>query len=654
MTKESDECKFIKLEPNPRYLYNIGPEAYESTLAFVRELVQNSIDAGATKVSIEVGDDEKGGIKITIRDDGKGMSYNFMAQDYEQLGKLFSSGGEIGYYGIGRLSMFKPISRVDSEGNIVYNGFIEIMTTDEHSETTKLKWTTLSSYDIEKIEGSKVRKKGTEIVIHIDKSGVASSIDAKSIKEYIKDTFLNPKIKIYVNEELLEFPKSDENIIETEAILYYVNRRDYVKHQLTLRPGTSPGLTVAQTGVVVTHMEFPKSLVADFSQGTHNGERCNIHSYSREKVVPKGIKKAVIDALIKFYEKMTIEEKEKNRQQIAELVVLVYNFNRSVDNEAVFGWWLNLEKRVGDILVIDGKTLNEWKEKYKGGDKLTFCYDEDDDSKIKSEAEKVGFKVIKLNGVNRINTEKIMEMFDIPNIHDKLKRIQELSDKQERAEKYNEFRDPKTDQEKKVINYANKLVDILMNISDFGKWQRPEVKIFEAECEIDGAYFNAKNCIALNINSPGIRDCEPPIIIDVVAHEFTHYLGYGAHYGSFMKKYVEVFMQLVSKLQDKGKIANSLSIGAESSRTEGKAIELFEKAKQLSVRNYESFNRRDEMGEFMRKMEERLNRESNERAMREMMERQKITERFVGEMEKRPTSVKPSKETQAQKPIKKN
>ncbi|MFO0619697.1 MAG: ATP-binding protein [Polyangiaceae bacterium] len=82
---------------------------FADTYAFVRELVQNAIDAGATKIRLLV--DERDGVVFTsVEDDGSGMT---LAIIEGPLLTAFSSGkegdagdGKIGKYGVGFLSVF--------------------------------------------------------------------------------------------------------------------------------------------------------------------------------------------------------------------------------------------------------------------------------------------------------------------------------------------------------------------------------------------------------------------------------------------------------------------------------------------------------------------------------------------------------------------
>lgn len=82
---------------------------FADTYAFVRELVQNAIDAGATRIRLLV-DERDGDVFTSVEDDGSGMTLDVLEGP---LLTAFSSGkegkegeGKIGKYGVGFLSVF--------------------------------------------------------------------------------------------------------------------------------------------------------------------------------------------------------------------------------------------------------------------------------------------------------------------------------------------------------------------------------------------------------------------------------------------------------------------------------------------------------------------------------------------------------------------
>lgn len=87
-------------------------QQFADPLAFYRELVQNSIDAGATSIAVTIGwepvpDESSGMIEVVVRDDGCGMGREVLE---DQLTVLFRSGKEgqedkIGKFGVGFVSV---------------------------------------------------------------------------------------------------------------------------------------------------------------------------------------------------------------------------------------------------------------------------------------------------------------------------------------------------------------------------------------------------------------------------------------------------------------------------------------------------------------------------------------------------------------------
>lgn len=76
--------------------------------AFVRELVQNGIDAGATRLEVRAEMRHDGGVALSVSDDGEGMTQQLIEGPLLTLFNSAKDGqeGKIGKYGIGFVSVF--------------------------------------------------------------------------------------------------------------------------------------------------------------------------------------------------------------------------------------------------------------------------------------------------------------------------------------------------------------------------------------------------------------------------------------------------------------------------------------------------------------------------------------------------------------------
>lgn len=63
-----------KIRPASRHLFTIGEDLIQDKFAAIMELVKNSYDADASKVSVTFRRDSDKSLTITVEDDGTGMS----------------------------------------------------------------------------------------------------------------------------------------------------------------------------------------------------------------------------------------------------------------------------------------------------------------------------------------------------------------------------------------------------------------------------------------------------------------------------------------------------------------------------------------------------------------------------------------------------
>jgi len=136
-------------------------QQFADPLAFYRELVQNAIDAGASRIAItagwEAGDDpEAGTMVVSLRDDGCGMGRDILEN---QLTVLFRSGkegqeGKIGKFGIG----FVSVLALEPEKVVV-------RTTRGDGELWTLELRSDQSYDLFHAAGAGAS--GTTVSLHV-------------------------------------------------------------------------------------------------------------------------------------------------------------------------------------------------------------------------------------------------------------------------------------------------------------------------------------------------------------------------------------------------------------------------------------------------------------------------------------------------------
>src|SRR5690242_11902680 len=91
-------------------------QTYDSLYKALREVVLNSVDAGAKEVVIDVSAIESDGT-LTISDDGVGMSLDELQHSFMSLGgsQKFASKEKFGRIGIGSLALMHYAQRVEVE-----------------------------------------------------------------------------------------------------------------------------------------------------------------------------------------------------------------------------------------------------------------------------------------------------------------------------------------------------------------------------------------------------------------------------------------------------------------------------------------------------------------------------------------------------------
>ena len=209
----------LKMTFMPNTIEHLGARLYSTLPPILAELVANSYDADATKVTIQLRDEDAGEKEIVVSDDGHGMSFQEINEKFLRIGRNRRKGREasqespdgrkvIGKKGLGKLSFF-GVARE-----------IEIRTTKSHTRNSFLmKWGDIFSGEDEDRNSQKdyspkvlefniksETEKGT-IVILRDIERV-SDFDANSLadglsKFFIIDSGFNIHIQHNDEEEIL-------------------------------------------------------------------------------------------------------------------------------------------------------------------------------------------------------------------------------------------------------------------------------------------------------------------------------------------------------------------------------------------------------------------------------------------------------------------
>jgi len=178
----NDRIETVKLVFDARLFELLSRDLYKDKRSFLRELMQNSADAKARNIHWEMNEGER---TVTETEDGVGMNYQFVKEDWKKVGKSFKTGNEIGFYGIGRLSVWLVAKKCYIRTNNV-----------------EIFWDSISEY---KVKQTTDFHKGLLFKIYL-KDNI--ELDEYDINRYIQMNINIPNIKITVNDKLIN-PKSE-------------------------------------------------------------------------------------------------------------------------------------------------------------------------------------------------------------------------------------------------------------------------------------------------------------------------------------------------------------------------------------------------------------------------------------------------------------
>jgi len=207
--KNNGISESVQIQLTPRILDLLADKIYKDRLVFLRELTQNSYDAYSNAKKSEKL------IKIEIRDNAihfvdfaTGMSYNFLKKDFPKIGHQFKKGCNIGFYGIGRLSIWKlqPTKVI-----------IESATKNEYL-ASRVEWINPSCFTLSKVH----RYTNEPYVQYSIYCTPPSFID---VVNYLKENIILDITFEIISEN--EYAKFNAKECFEEHVLYKVDREEY-------------------------------------------------------------------------------------------------------------------------------------------------------------------------------------------------------------------------------------------------------------------------------------------------------------------------------------------------------------------------------------------------------------------------------------------
>lgn len=238
------ETNIIELKAAAKLIYQLGEQLIENEMVALLELIKNSYDADGTNVSIEIDSEvltEYGRGKITIKDNGNGMTSEILKNDFFKIATSFKEKNKysfkfkrrvLGEKGLGRLSfqrlgyyirvVTKPNKEIFGENN---DECFELLidwrklNSDINLNEVTAKLNTLKTDEIETISGTKIEIFGIKDISFWkknkkDKEAFVKEIykiNSPIIQENIKDQF---KIRIKIDSELFSNDEIQIDLLE--------------------------------------------------------------------------------------------------------------------------------------------------------------------------------------------------------------------------------------------------------------------------------------------------------------------------------------------------------------------------------------------------------------------------------------------------------
>lgn len=232
MTQNSE--KKLEMSFMPNTIEHLGARLYSTIPPVLSELIANAYDADATEVQIQLEEDDRGPVSISVIDDGSGMSFDEINEKFLRIGRNRrlddSSSGNItpagrpaiGKKGLGKLSFFGIADTIEvfTVQNRKLNRFVldwdEIKGTDKKSRVLK----NYSPPIIER-DTSTEENDGTKIVLK--KLKRRSKFDVEKLADSISRFFiLQSDFRIYIQ-------KNSESRVEvTNNRRYHTLKKEFV------------------------------------------------------------------------------------------------------------------------------------------------------------------------------------------------------------------------------------------------------------------------------------------------------------------------------------------------------------------------------------------------------------------------------------------
>ena len=211
------------MAPDPVGLFDILASAGHRLPSAVADLVDNSISAGASKIEIRFPNPNVGGRWMSIRDDGRGMTYEELRKAMRVGNRRLYDGGDLGKFGYGLKGASWSQSDCLTVVTKAQNGVKSTMTWDKKHLATTGKWDVLEDPVAPKYETeSEIPVTGTVVLLTsmrppaemaTVKNVDPYTVEVTSVKDHLELVFHRyldgvvpgrSKVEIYVNGELLE------------------------------------------------------------------------------------------------------------------------------------------------------------------------------------------------------------------------------------------------------------------------------------------------------------------------------------------------------------------------------------------------------------------------------------------------------------------